>query len=161
MWNNRLLFWVIWAVFSFSAIALAQDRPVKRHPDAVWVETLAAGHGAAVTADHSYRSMVTLYIENDDGSRTPSGWSTRVADGAAKDDPFVFQPGVNLIKGWTEGVLQMKVGERALLHVPSHKGYGSREMGSPNGAFYIPAKSDLLFDIEILSAVGDEAEEDL
>jgi FKBP-type peptidyl-prolyl cis-trans isomerase len=100
--------------------------------------------------------MVTLYIENVDKSRTPSGWSTRKEDGAAIDNPFVFSPGVNLIEGWTQGVLQMKEGERALLHVPSSLGYGARSMGSPNGGgFYIPPNSDLLFDIEILGKKGD------
>ena len=42
-------------------------------------------------------------------------------DGAPKDQPFAFQPGVGLIQGWSEGVLQMKEGERAWLHVPSAK----------------------------------------
>lgn len=131
----------------------------------VVVETLTPGSGPRVTRAHSYRSMVTLYIEEkeeDDGGeggptparkRTPSGWSTRRADGAAADQPFVFQPGVNLIAGWTEGVLRMSEGERALLHVPAELGYGSSPMGTPGGgvgAFYIPAHSDLLFDIEIL-----------
>jgi peptidylprolyl isomerase len=98
--------------------------------------------------------MVTLYIENADKTRTPSGWSTRKEDGADVDTPFEFQPGVNLIQGWTEGVLQMKEGERALLHVPYSLGYGGQAMGSPGGAFYIPANSDLLFDIEILGKVA-------
>jgi len=46
----------------------------------------------------------------------------------------------------------MKEGERSWLGVPSEKGYGGRAMGSPNssGGFYIPANSNLLFDIEIL-----------
>merc|ERR1719148_234551 len=117
---------------------------------AVVVETTNPGTGPPVTKQYSYRSMVTLYIENADKTRTPSGWSTRVSDGADADSPFSFQPGVNLIEGWSEGVLEMKEGERALLHVPSEKGYGSKPMGSPGGAFYIPANSDLLFDIEIL-----------
>ena len=120
----------------------------------VVVETTSPGSGPPVTKDNRYKSMVTLYIEEDD-KRTPSGWSTRQEDGAAADSPFEFQPGVNLIQGWTEGVLQMKVGERALLHVPSEKGYGARSTGSPGGAFYIPANSDLLFDIEILGTVGE------
>lgn len=120
----------------------------------VVVETLTPGSGPPVTKDHSYRSMVTLYIENDDKTKTPSGWSTRKEDGAAADKPFDFQPGRNLIEGWTEGVLQMKEGERALLHVPSRKGYGPQPMGSPGGAFYIPANSNLLFDIQILGKVG-------
>ncbi len=36
--------------------------------------------------------------------------------------PFSFQPGRNLIKGWTDGVLQMREGERALIHVPPQLG---------------------------------------
>jgi hypothetical protein len=94
--------------------------------------------------------MVTLWIEGHDGSLTKSGWSTRVADGAAQDKPFEFVPGVNLIEGWTEGVLQMMEGERAKLHVPSAKGYGAKPQGSPGGGWYIPANSNLCFDIEII-----------
>jgi len=121
----------------------------------VIVKTLVNGAGPEVTKSHKYRSMVTLYIENDDGSKTPSGWSTRKEDGAAADNPFSFQPGQNLIEGWTNGVLKMKEGERAMLHVPSGLGYGGRPMGSQGaGGFYIPADSNLLFDIEILGKVG-------
>jgi hypothetical protein len=123
---------------------------------AVVVETIKAGLGPEVTRNHSYRSHVTLYIEHSDKTKTPSGWSTRKEDGAGEDKPFEFQPGVNLIKGWSEGVLQMKEGERAFLHVPSKDGYGARAMGSPGGAFYIPENSDLLFDIEILGKAGDQ-----
>merc|ERR1719148_17650 len=98
--------------------------------------------------------MVTLYIEEADKSKTPSGWSTRKEDGAAADQPFQFQPGVGLIEGWTQGVLQMKEGERAWLHVPSSLGYGGSPMGSRGGAFFIPANSNLLFDIEVLGKEG-------
>ena len=117
----------------------------------VQVEVIQVGTGPQVTTEHVYRSHVTLYI--DDENRTPSGWSTRQEHGAAVDNPFSFQPGRNLIQGWTMGVLKMKEGERAYLHVPSQLGYGSRPMGNPNGGpgtFYIPGNSNLLFDIEIL-----------
>mmetsp|Transcript_4385 Transcript_4385/g.9147 ORF Transcript_4385/g.9147 Transcript_4385/m.9147 type:complete len:151 (-) Transcript_4385:403-855(-) len=123
----------------------------------VVVESLSKTDGPSipVTKDYRYVSDVTLYIENDDGARTPSGWSTRVEDGAAEERPFAFQPGVNLIEGWTIGVLQMEEGERALLHIPSELGYGSKKMGSPVDSFYIPANSNLLFDIKILGKVED------
>jgi len=133
-------------VFPFSTMAFSQ----------VVVETISPSSGAPVTKEHTYSSMVTLYIEENDKSRTPSGWSTRKEDGAAADSPFQFQPGVNLIQGWTQGVLQMKEGERALLHIPAHLGYGRSPMGSPGGAFYIPANSNLLFDIEVLGKAGSE-----
>eukprot|EP00545_Synedropsis_sp_CCMP1620_P014544 CAMPEP_0119004108 /NCGR_PEP_ID=MMETSP1176-20130426/956_1 /TAXON_ID=265551 /ORGANISM="Synedropsis recta cf, Strain CCMP1620" /LENGTH=136 /DNA_ID=CAMNT_0006955781 /DNA_START=139 /DNA_END=549 /DNA_ORIENTATION=+ len=128
--------------------------------DEVVVEITSPSGGAPVTGEHKYRSMVTLYIENDDKSKTPAGWSTRVSDGASEDRPFEFQPGVGLIVGWSNGVLQMKEGERALLHVPASLGYGSRAMGNPAAAsdkgasgFYIPANSNLVFDIEVLGKV--------
>jgi len=137
----------------FAAFLVAQTIAAQ----AVVVEVVSPGSGPQVTTDYRYNSMVTLYIENADKTKTPSGWSTRKEDGAAKDQPFQFQPGVNLIEGWSQGVLQMKEGERAMLHVPSKLGYGARPMGSPGGAFYIPANSDLLFDIEILGK-ADETE---
>lgn len=31
--------------------------------------------------------------------------------------PFTFQPFKNLIQGWSEGVVQMKEGERSFIHV--------------------------------------------
>jgi hypothetical protein len=118
----------------------------------------APAESPVVTKDDKYSSMVTLYIEEKDGTKTPSGWSTRKSDGAQQDKPFEFQPGVGLIEGWTTGVLQMKEGERSWLHVPSHLGYGSRPMGSQGGAFYIPANSNLLFDIEILGKANGSSE---
>jgi FKBP-type peptidyl-prolyl cis-trans isomerase FkpA len=124
----------------------------------VVVQTTREGRGPAVGRDHVYSSHVTLYIENKvDGTKTPSGWSTRMEHGAPADAPFEFQPGKNLIPGWTEGVLRMVEGERAEIHVPPELGYGGRPMGSPGGAFYIPADSHLLFDIEILGKAGEEA----
>ena len=55
----------------------------------------------------------------------------------------------------------MNEGERSELTVPSEKGYGGQSMGSPggggggSGGFYIPANSNLLFDIEILGKESD------
>ena len=71
----------------------------------VVVDVISPGDGPAVTKEFRYSSMVTLYIENSDKTKTPSGWSTRKEDGADRDQPFTFQPGVNLITGWTEGVM--------------------------------------------------------
>ena len=152
----RLLFLLLVAMMiMMTGVINAADNNSKE----VVVETQKEGTGPKVTSEHMYSSHVTLYI--DDEKRTPSGWSTRVEHGADIDRPFNFQPGRGLIEGWTIGVLQMKEGERALLHVPSSLGYGSRPMGSPNegSAFWIPANSDLLFDIEILGKVGESGSE--
>ena len=78
--------------------------------------------------------MVTLSIEAADGSIKPSGWSTRT-EGGGDGRPFSFTPGQGLIAGWTEGVLQMREGERAVLHVPAAKGYGGAAQGQPGGGW--------------------------
>ena len=120
----------------------------------VRVETTKPAPGnARVTKASSYDAMVTLSIEEADGKLTPSGWSTR-KEHQGDGRPFSFQPGRNLIQGWTDGVLQMREGERALIHVPYALGYGEQAQGSKGGAWYIPGRSNLLFDIEILGKAG-------
>ena len=52
----------------------------------------------------------------------------------------------SVIQGWTEALLQMKVGSKWQLFVPSELAYGDR--GHPG----IPASSALIFEIELLSA---------
>ena len=61
--------------------------------------------------------------------------------------PFTFIIGVGqVIKGWDEGVLSMKIGEKRRLFIPAALGYGARGSG---GA--IPPHANLIFDVELLS----------
>lgn len=50
--------------------------------------------------------------------------------------------------GWDEGVIQMSLGEKAILHISSDYGYGAR--GAPGA---IPPNADLTFEVELL-AIG-------
>lgn len=61
----------------------------------------------------------------------------------ARGQPISF--GLNqVIKGWTEGLQLMVVGEKTRLFIPSELGYGNRAAGT------IPAGSVLIFDVELL-----------
>lgn len=63
-----------------------------------------------------------------------------------RDQPFSFKVGVGqVIKGWDHGVMQMSLGERSILRIPSELGYGSKGAGNS-----IPPDADLVFDAELL-----------
>lgn len=63
-----------------------------------------------------------------------------------RKQPFQFPLGLGyVIKGWDEGVLGMKVGEKRRLIIPAAIGYGSRGAGA-----IIPPHATLIFDVELL-----------
>lgn len=57
--------------------------------------------------------------------------------------PLSF-PLYRVIKGWTEGLQLLVVGDKARLFIPSNLAYGFRSVGK------IPAGSTLIFDVELL-----------
>ena len=85
-----------------------------------------------------------------------TGWLNVNGEPAGKFDssvdrgqPFTFVIGVGyVIKGWDEGVMSMKVGEKRRLFIPSQLGYGSRGAGAA-----IPPFADLIFDVELLEII--------
>merc|ERR1712188_163349 len=57
-----------------------------------------------------------------------------------------------VIKGWDEGVIQMSLGERAVLHISSDFGYGANGAGAD-----IPPNADLEFDVRLVAINGKQS----
>jgi FKBP-type peptidyl-prolyl cis-trans isomerase len=71
-------------------------------------------------------------------------------DSSVGKDPFEFTIGEGgVIKGWDQGVVDMKVGGKRKLTIPADLAYG--EKGSPPK---IPPGAPLVFEIELLSIDG-------
>ena len=57
----------------------------------------------------------------------------------------IYSDEARLIPGFREGLQQMKIGDKALLFIPSHLGYGAAGAGG-----FIPPNTDLVFELELV-----------
>eukprot|EP01038_Epipyxis_sp_PR26KG_P007100 gene7100-9688_t len=105
-------------------------------------EILQEGSGPTPTKGKNVTVHCTGYGKNNDlGEKF---WSTKDPG----QQPFTFQIGMGkVIKGWDEGVLDMKVGEVARITCTPDYAYGAR--GFP--AWGIMPDATLVFEIEVLS----------
>ena len=59
--------------------------------------------------------------------------------------PVVYGPDAPMIPGFKEGVSNMKVGDKAVIYIPSEQAYGQRGMPP-----VIPPSADLIFEVELV-----------
>ncbi len=78
-----------------------------------------------------------------------TGWledGTKFDSSLDRGSSFVFTLGAGqVIQGWDEGVLGMKIGEKRKLTIPPQLGYGSTGAGE-----LIPPDAFLIFEVELL-----------
>jgi peptidylprolyl isomerase len=99
--------------------------------------TLIQGKGAAVQAGQTI-NVNYVGVTYSTGKEFDSSWK--------RSEAFSFQAGTgNVIKGWDQGLIGVKVGSRVQLDIPADLAYGDKPTGGqPAGA--------LRFVVDVLSA---------
>ena len=96
---------------------------------------IKVGTGATAASGKQVKVQYTGWLENG-----------KKFDSSVGKPPFAFKLGAgDVIKGWDEGVVGMKVGGQRQLRIPPELGYGPR--GYPGA---IPPNATLIFDVELL-----------
>lgn len=109
--------------------------PTAQAPKDLKIEDTKVGTGPAVKSGDSVKINYTGTLQ--DGTKFDSSYD--------RGQPFETQIGVGqVIKGWDQGVVGMKVGGKRKLIIPPSLGYGEQAVGS------IPPNSTLLFDVELV-----------
>jgi peptidylprolyl isomerase len=99
-------------------------KPTGDPPEELVAQDLVVGDGAEAKSGDQ---VSVQYVGNtfDENKEFDASW-----DGSKPGDPFQFQLGSgNVIQGWDQGVVGMKVGGRRKLIIPPDLAYG--EQGSP------------------------------
>ncbi len=136
-------------------IAAAEEAHAKKEYDTAMGVLEEAFPGQMQTTESG---LMYIIVEAGDGPKPQPGTriqahytgkflSGRVFDSSVqRGEPFAFEVGMGrVIKGWDEALLDMQKGEKRILIVPSHLGYGER--GYPP---VIPPRATLVFDVELV-----------
>jgi FKBP-type peptidyl-prolyl cis-trans isomerase len=99
------------------------------------IEDTKTGDGAVAEAGKTVTVHYTGKLEN----------GTKFDSSLDRGTPFSFILGNgNVIQGWEQGIVGMKVGGERKLTIPPSLGYGSQDLGT------IPPNSTLIFDVQLL-----------
>ena len=134
-----------WAAISASGVSQVPDTTatngvtvsLTQTPSGLKYDDTLIGTGANISNGQTVSVQYTGRLL--DGTKFDSSYDHGTA-------PFSFKIGARqVIKGWDEGVLPMKVGGKRRLVIPSRLAYGA----NPPSAS-IPANATLVFDIEVV-----------
>ena len=125
-----------WQVVSWQSVALKVKGKRMTTESGLQYEDLVEGKGASPATGRTVTVHYTGTFEN----------GTKFDSSVDRGTPFQFQIGNGqVIRGWDEGVMTMKVGGKRKLIIPPHLGYGTRGVGP------IPPNATLYFEVELLA----------
>lgn len=105
-------------------------------------EIITEGSGESPKVGQKVTVHYTGWLPDSEGNPVKEPFDSSVR----RNKPFEFIIGRGqVIAGWDEGVMSMKVGEKRRLIIPAKLGYGMR--GYPP---VIPGNATLIFDVELL-----------
>ncbi len=102
--------------------------------------------GQQVMVDYAgfFENGIMFDSSNEELSKTFGTYDARrAAANQYTPIPFKYGTKTGLIPGFIEGIEQMKIGDKAIIFIPSHLGYGERGVGP------IPPNTDLVFELEM------------
>jgi peptidylprolyl isomerase len=124
--------------FVWIAATVADAQKVVMTPSGVKIEIVKEGQGPIPKPGQTVTAHYTGTLSN----------GTKFDSSRDRNQPFSFPVGKGqVIKGWDEAFVAMKVGTRAIISIPPEAGYGARGAGG-----VIPPNAALIFDVELLDA---------
>ena len=132
----------------------AKREEEEKKKQAELLDSVAAGY------DETPSGLRYKILQEGNGKQATKGanvsvhYKGKLLDGTVFDssykrkEPIDFPVGVGqVIAGWDEGILLLKVGDKARFVIPSNLGYGERGAGG-----VIPPNATLIFDVELMKA---------
>ncbi len=109
---------------------------VTRTASGLELHEVERGFGDVARAGKTVSVHYTGYLQN----------GTKFDSSLDRGEPFTFALGAGqVIRGWDEGLVGMKVGGRRKLVIPPELAYGTRGAGR-----LIPPNATLVFDVELI-----------
>ena len=158
MRTRLMLLLAVFLMVPMASRAEGPDQGGKKSGKAKKAEAAGNGAGHVVTTPSGLKYVdekVGTGASPEKGKKVSVHYTGTLASNGQKFDssldrgqPFSFVIGVGqVIAGWDEGVMSMKVGGKRKLMIPSKLGYGARGAGG-----VIPPNATLVFEVDLISS---------
>ena len=116
------------------------------------VTDLVEGTGTEVRAGHT---LITSYV-----GRFTDGTQFDSSEDLGQD--WIFTLGVGqVLEGWDEGLVGMRVGGTRRLEIPSHMAFGRSGQCFSDGTCAVPANTDVVYDVTVVDIFDEVLIEDI